>query len=153
MVLVLLPFLAAAALDALGWRRLMSVLGVRPLSVSFLLEGTLSRGSFAHALHRRLSRLPGRAGRWFALREQAFAAVDEDFQRFGHGGDAVWPATAAYLAAWTLESVETWAILKLLGAEERIALPQSPSTATTPKTATTSFRICIPLREARSDHR
>jgi len=88
-----------------------------PLSLSFLLEGTLSRGSFAHALHRRLSHLPGSAGRWFARREAAFAAVDEDFQRFGHGGSAVWPATAAYLAAWTLESVETWAILKLLGAQ------------------------------------
>ena len=93
------------------------VLPLVPLSISILLEATLSRGSFAHALHRKLSHLPGKAGRWFARREQAFAAVDEDFQRFGHGGDAVWPATLAYLAAWTLESFETWAILKLLGAQ------------------------------------
>jgi hypothetical protein len=112
--------LAAQSLRVLGRPGLGVIalfLPLLPLGASLALEATFSRGSFAHALHRKLSQLPGRAGAWFASRGQAFAAVDEDFQRFGHGGSAVTPATLAYLGAWFMESVETWLILRLLGVD------------------------------------
>src|SRR5262249_50539025 len=99
----------------LGWIALL--LPLVPLSLSILLEATLSRGSFAHALHRALSRLPGSAGRWFAARQGAFEAVDEDFKHFGGKAHVAWQATFLYVVAWLLESVETWSILALLGAQ------------------------------------
>jgi hypothetical protein len=123
-------YLAAGAVTGFGVLQVASVrvlhragLGVLalllplvPLSISIALEATLSRGSFARSLHRALSKLPGRAGRWFAVRGESFANVDNEFQRFEKSAHSAWAATAAFTVAWTMESVETWSILALLGA-------------------------------------
>ncbi|HUJ27016.1 MAG TPA: lysylphosphatidylglycerol synthase domain-containing protein [Myxococcales bacterium] len=98
----------------LGWLSL--ALAIAPLAASLSLQAMLSRGSAAHALQRRLSQLPGRAGRWFAAREAAFAGVDVEFRHFARGSIPTWPALAAYAGSWLMESVETWTILRLLGA-------------------------------------
>jgi hypothetical protein len=64
-----------------------------------------------------LSRLPARLGAWFRGREVAFLATQTKFQRFGQVGQiASLCATPVFLLAWLTESVESYLILRILGA-------------------------------------
>jgi len=65
-----------------------------------------------------LEKLPGRFHIWFANRRASFAAVDRRFEAFARAEGADWLAnTAIYLAAWMVEAVETFLLLRLLGAQ------------------------------------
>ncbi|HTO97250.1 MAG TPA: lysylphosphatidylglycerol synthase domain-containing protein [Myxococcales bacterium] len=64
-----------------------------------------------------LERLPGRLHVWFARRRASFAAVDRRFEIFAEAEKERWLAnTSLYVAAWLTESVETFLLLRLLGA-------------------------------------
>ncbi len=106
---------ALIGLNGLPWIVLLSAL--IPLGISVFIGATLVRGTFVMALFRGLCRLPGRLGVWFEGREVAFVATQAKFQHFGEAGRfASLRATPMFLLAWLTESVESYLILRILGA-------------------------------------
>ncbi len=101
--------------SGLAWLVLASAL--IPMSISVFIGGTLVRGTFVMGLFRTLSRLPSRLGALFKQREATFLATQTQFQHFGQvGRNASRWATPFFLLAWLTESVESFLILRVLGA-------------------------------------
>jgi uncharacterized protein (TIRG00374 family) len=101
--------------SGLPWVVLASALV--PQGISVFMGGTLVRGTFVMALFRTLSRLPARLGAWFRQRESAFLVTQTQFQHFGNvARNASVRATPLFLLAWLTESVESFLILRVLGA-------------------------------------
>jgi hypothetical protein len=101
-----LGYFACAAGAALGAAALFIALTLR--------KSELARGTFAL-----LQRIPGaRLRGWLSRREPAFVATDGAVARFFRA-DArrTFPAGVAFGAAWFIESLETYLILRLLGVE------------------------------------
>jgi uncharacterized membrane protein YbhN (UPF0104 family) len=89
-----------------------------PLAASLAVSLTLASGSRAAGLHAWLSRLPVPALRsWLARRREAFAATDAGFVALARGGRSLLAPTAFLVAAWLLESVEAFVLLRLAGAD------------------------------------
>lgn len=89
-----------------------------PLGLSIAMAATLSRGAVVEKLHTLLGRLPStRLRAWLEGRRHHFVATDTLFGRFatmGRSREA--GASALFVAAWLMESVETLVILRILGA-------------------------------------
>jgi hypothetical protein len=97
---------------ALPW--LACALPLLPLCGSLLVRATLLGGGSLLRLQLLLQRLPGRLGRFFAQQTQAFHHLDRHAAALGAGPTLL--PTLLYLAAWLCETLETWLLLRLLGA-------------------------------------
>jgi uncharacterized protein (TIRG00374 family) len=100
-----LPFLVGAASLVL-------------LVAAVLLGLTFMHGRVATRLLRLLQRLPSRRLRgWLDERQAGFASADEAFHKIAHGRARVATAAALLLAAWLVETFETWLLCRLVGIE------------------------------------
>ncbi len=89
-----------------------------PLGLSIAMAATLSRGAVVERLHALLGKLPSQRLRgWLDGRRHQFVATDALFARFATmGREREIGASALFVAAWLMESVETFVILRVLGA-------------------------------------
>jgi uncharacterized protein (TIRG00374 family) len=74
-------------------------------------------GAVSARIHRLLMRIPiARVRDWLAERQEPFAATDSSFRRLGRGSRArIFVAYVMLLGAWFVETLETWALLLILG--------------------------------------
>jgi uncharacterized membrane protein YbhN (UPF0104 family) len=92
------------------------------LAASAVLSLAFSHGAVADKMHRALSRVPVvRFRRWLDGQRAPFAATDSGLAALGRAPFARLGALGALVAAWTVESFETWLLLHLLGADVRFA--------------------------------
>jgi hypothetical protein len=88
-----------------------------PLGASLALSLTLGSGSRVAGLHRLLLRIPiASLQRWLASRKDAFSRTDAGFSALARDGRALLAPTALFLAAWLMESVEAFIMLRVAGA-------------------------------------
>jgi uncharacterized membrane protein YbhN (UPF0104 family) len=87
-----------------------------PLGASVALSTTLGGGPRVAKLYALLARVPVSAlKKWLAARRSAFVATDESFAKLARARPPILP-TALLVVAWVCESVEAFALLRLLGA-------------------------------------
>jgi uncharacterized membrane protein YbhN (UPF0104 family) len=100
---------------ALPWIVVSSA--VVPLVLSAAVgAGLLGRSTFAR-IHAGLARIPSRRlARWLDSRRHEATATDGQVQRLRGARGAVATATAAFLACWCFEALESSLILRLVGA-------------------------------------
>ncbi len=87
-----------------------------PLAASVALSTTLSGGPRVAKLYTLLARVPSPAlAKWLGARRGAFSQTDERFGELARSGPLAFP-TALLVVAWVFESVEAFALLRLVGA-------------------------------------
>jgi uncharacterized membrane protein YbhN (UPF0104 family) len=88
-----------------------------PLGASVAMSSALSSGSRISGLHALLVRVPLPALRgWLVRRREAFVATDAGFAALAREGKSSLVSTLLLVAAWLLESVETFVLLRMAGA-------------------------------------
>ncbi len=88
-----------------------------PMGLSLGVGASLTRGSVATRIQHWLSKLPGRVGAFFTSRKGAFVQTDAQLSVLDDRGPVPKGLTTAFfLLAWFCESVESWLILRVLGA-------------------------------------
>lgn len=105
---------------ALPWTVLASALV--PLALSFAVgAGLLGRSTFSR-IHAALRCIPSlRLRRWLDSRRHEAVASDGQAARLRGAGGATWTATAAFLACWCFEALESALLLHLVGAHVGLA--------------------------------
>lgn len=90
-----------------------------PLVLSLAMSGALAGRSVASMLHAALSRIPLATLRgWLDRKRAGFVAADGHIEVLARrSGARAWKATALFLAVWLVESLETWMLLRIVGAD------------------------------------
>jgi len=108
---------ALTGFHGLGFFMLATGIAVGLIFLYFLL--TALKGNSAQSIHSLLMMVPGKKVKeWLIQRESGFSDTDEHLRSF-HGGSpaSLWQATFWYLVGWAMLAVESYIILRLLGAD------------------------------------
>src|SRR5262249_6279470 len=103
---------SAALIGRAGLPWIVLATSVALVAVAALAFASLRRGVVAAGLHALLRRI-----RWFEERRARFLAVDAHCTRLARGGARLALATAWFYLGWLVESLETYVLLHVLGAE------------------------------------
>ncbi|MWV54537.1 flippase-like domain-containing protein [Chlorobium phaeovibrioides] len=108
---------AVTGFQGLGFFMLATGIAVCLIFLYFLL--TALKGRSAQSIHSLLMMVPGKKVKsWLIRRESSFSDTDEHLRSFqGASPAALWKATFWYLVGWAMLAVESYIILRLLGAE------------------------------------